>query len=317
MKRFLAVLLCTCASPAVALDACKPSPDDAQMRVCAYKPTQRYRVTGIVGVPTNLVFDATDKIKRMEWGYGGVDKDGKPVATWRGPKIRGSDQQGDGMPGDAFQNNLPIWPMAAGRSHLLVVTTTAKGEERAYPFELIARDRVDDCADSTAAGCSGDTLTTLSVAFTYPAEAKAAAVVAWQAKRAVVSQKAAEDRLETDPLMGVRNWKYQAHGDVKNNSELIPADISDNGWLTAMRWPENIQAPGVYILDIKTGAEQIAPTYTRPDGIRVMTTTTEWIRLRRGDKQVMDIHNLAWSPERPSPKTGTTSPDVVRQVLAR
>ena len=28
----------------------------------------------------------------------------------------------------------------------------------------------------------------------------------------------------------------------------------------------------------------------------------------------MDIHNLSWSPNRPNPETGTTSPDVVRVV---
>jgi hypothetical protein len=29
----------------------------------------------------------------------------------------------------------------------------------------------------------------------------------------------------------------------------------------------------------------------------------------------MDVHNLAWSPNRPDPKTGTTSPDVIREVI--
>jgi len=51
--------------------------------------------------------------------------------------------------------------------------------------------------------------------------------------------------------------------------------------------------------------------------MQIVNTTAEWFRLRLGREAVMDIHNLKWSPNRPDPATGTTSPDVIRTVTYR
>jgi type IV secretion system protein VirB9 len=314
----LAVLLLgtVISSPAFALDQCTPSRDDPLIRVCAYKPTQRFQVTGIIGNPVTLTFGPSESIKRFAWAYSSVNDKGQPVPTWRGPKIKGDGADGGGMPGDAFINNLPIWPEAPGTSSVTVITTTKDGGERSYQFALTARKMADDCnADRAGAGCVGDALTTDGLQFTYPAEVSAAAVAAWQTKQVAVKAKMAADRLKVDPLYGPRNFSYEAHG-KKDFASLQPSAVSDNGWLTTMRWPGNIQPPRIYILDPKTGSEQIAPTTVRSDGITVVNTTSEWFRLRLGDKSVLDLHNLAWNPNRPDPATGTTSPDVVRTVIS-
>jgi hypothetical protein len=83
-----------------------------------------------------------------------------------------------------------------------------------------------------------------------------------------------------------------------------------------MQWPANVQLPSVTIIDPATGDERVAPV-TQQGQMQIINGTSEWFRLRLGPKAVMDIHNLAWSPSRPDPGTGTTSPDTVRTVIYR
>jgi type IV secretory pathway VirB9-like protein len=153
MKRLLPLLVGTVlATPALALDQCRPSDTDEQMRVCVYRPLQRYAVNALVGFPVNLQFGADEHIKRFEPGYTGVDDKGNPTQTWRGP----ASKPGEQVPIDKFKNNLPIWAFAEGRSSLVVVTTTTDGAERSYLFDLNARKAASECAADTAPGCSAE-----------------------------------------------------------------------------------------------------------------------------------------------------------------
>ena len=54
--KFLPVLLLSTAlaSPALALDQCRQTPTDQNVRVCDYHQEQRYVVTAVVGYPVNL-----------------------------------------------------------------------------------------------------------------------------------------------------------------------------------------------------------------------------------------------------------------------
>lgn len=308
---------------AFALDPCKPSVDDAQIRFCAYSPTQRYEVGGLVGFPVDLKFAPSERIKRFELAYTGLDPKGNPAPTWRGPEGKGA---GAGtVPADKFLNNLPIWPFQAGRSALVVVTALPDGTERPYQFELTARQPVSDCGPSAAApGCPGDAVTTAALQFVYPtddaaaaskvaADKKKAAIAAWQERQAKAKETEAVARLRTDVFYGPRNFAYQAKADPKFKT-LAPSEVSDNGWLTEMQWPANVQVPTVTIIDPASGEERVAPV-SQQGQMQIISTTAEWFRLRLGPKAVMDIHNLAWKAERPDPHTGTTSPDVVRQVI--
>lgn len=310
MRTAYLALLCACAAcPAYALDTCRVSTADPQMRTCSYAPAQRYRVVGVVGQPVNLTFGSSEAVKRIEWGYSGVDDKGNPIPAWRGPKIGNQ-----GMPGDAFKNNLPIWPLKEGHSQLLVITTTDKGEERPYQFDLIARKPLPDCdVDRNGPGCPDDRQTTSGLAFVYPADVAAARAELVREGRERRNEAAAEARLRTDVFWGQRNWRYVAHGEPRY-AALAPARISDNGALTEMQWPGNVPRPSIYLWDPKIRQEAIAPSTVREDGTVVVHTTSEWFRLRLADKAVLDIHNLGWSPNRPNPGTGTTSPDVLREV---
>lgn len=323
MKRAIALLASTViATPALALDQCKISDADQTVRICDYSPQQRYVVTGTVGFPVNVQLGADERIKRYELAYTGRDKSGLPTQTWRGPKAK----DGQSLPEGRYNYNLPIWAFEAGHSGLVVVTARPDGGERSYIFDLIARDPASDCnATPTGAGCSGDSITTSTLLFAYPgdvAEAKKrdteakkqAAVAAWQARQASLKEHQAVARLKIDVLYGPRNFAYRAKADPKFKY-LAPVEVSDNGWLTAMRWPGNVQIPAITAIDPASGQERVL-VITRENGMEVINGTAEWFRLRLG-KAVMDIHNLNWSAHRPDPKTGTTSPDVIRQIVYR
>ena len=324
MKRILALIACTIlSSHAFALDACKSTSDDKQVRICAYSPNQRYVLNGLVGYPVDIKFGDSEHIKRMELAFTGVAKDGTPAQTWRGPDTKGKD--GNALPPEKYKNNLPIWAFQEGPSAMLVVTALESGGERSYQFALNARKAATDCVATAAGpGCPDDDITTTTLTFSYPedeaaaaaqaAEAKKqAAVAAWQARQVKTKEDVAIARLKTDAFYGVRNWKYQAKSDP-TFKQLAPSEVSDNGWLTEMQWPANVQMPTITILDPASGEERVAPV-SQQGRMMIISTTAEWFRLRLGPKAVMDIHNLAWSPERPDPRTGTTSLDVVRQVI--
>jgi type IV secretory pathway VirB9-like protein len=324
MTRYLFPLLVgtVLSSPAFALDQCKPSPQDPQTRICAYSSAQRYVVNGLLGFPVNLKFGNSERIERFEPSYTGTDKSGNPVQTWKGPSVNGGGKAGvPGLSTSQFQNNLPIWPFAEGHSSMLVMTTTADGKERPYLFDMNARKSADCGQDAKAPGCSGDTVTTAALIFTYPedeaaaaVEKKKAALIAWKAQQDKAKEAEAAERLKTDVLYGPRNFSYQAKADSRFK-ELAPSEVSDNGWLTEFQWPANDQIPAITMLDPASGQERIAPTTTQGHMI-VVNGTAEWFRLRLG-KAVMDIHNLNWKADRADPGTGTTSPDVVRQVISR
>jgi hypothetical protein len=70
----------------------------------------------------------------------------------------------------------------------------------------------------------------------------------------------------------------------------------------------------IQIVALHSGEERVAPV-SQQGQMQIISTTAEWFRLRLGPKAVMDVHNLAWKAERADPHTGTTSPDVVRQVI--
>jgi type IV secretion system protein VirB9 len=315
-RTLMALLLASTATPALALDSCKTTHDDPQMRVCAYKPSQRYVVVGAIGDPVNILFGSQEHIKRLEWAYRATDDRGNPIPTWHGPQLKSAGHP-DGMDASAYQNNLPIWPMEEGESRVLVITQTATGEERPYQFELWSRKRETNCAaNPSGVGCPSDGATTTGIQFTYPAEVSAAQAQAWRAQQTAKAAKMAEDRLKVDPFYGQRNWQYEAHG-KKEFKKLEPKEISDNGWLTAMQWPGNIQPPSIYLGRCQNdGHGQIAPITVREDGLVVVHTTSDYFCLRGGGDAVLEMHNIAWSPERADPRTGTTSTDVVRQVIS-
>jgi type IV secretory pathway VirB9-like protein len=167
-----------------------------------------------------------------------------------------------------------------------------------------------------------DISTTSSLSFEYPAdvaaaaakaaaEKKAAAVAAWQARQQTEKEQAAVARLKQDVFYGGdRNWAYRWHAAPKWHA-LQPDQVSDNGWLTVMRWPENVEIPAITVVDPVTqqertvnGSKTGALGHHPHHGADVQAA-----------HRVAEVINTRWSAERPNPDTGTTSPDLVRTVV--
>ena len=91
-------------------------------------------------------------------------------------------------------------------------------------------------------------------------------------------------------------------------SPIAPADVSDNGEVTAFLFPNNQFIPKILYVS-PDGTETIAPYTVHGDYIVVPMIAPEW-HLRLG-KAVVCLRNPHYSPIGVNPHTGTTSPDVL------
>jgi type IV secretion system protein VirB9 len=109
--------------------------------------------------------------------------------------------------------------------------------------------------------------------------------------------------------MGARNWAYVGRG----SSSIQPSEVSDNGETTVFRFPGNSPQPAIYTVTAD-GKEQIA-SITNDDDLVIAHTTSRGWRMRMGDA-ICELWNVAYDQAGQDPRTGTTSPEVVRTVHA-
>ncbi len=294
----MSALLATVSLPAFALQIPPPGPDDPHMRQVAYNPMNRTQVIGEIGRETTLSFGPKEEILRVVFGQ---DPNGADI--WQGP---GKEEAGS----KSYQNNLPLWPMKTDATNLQVTTQLPDGSQRIYQFALSAVKPLPDGSD--------DPIATFGLTFTYPDDARKAAVAAAQARNRVVADQKVKARLVTDIFYGKRNWNYVARPNEAWRFAGWPKpQVSDNGEVTAFRFEGNVESPAIYIVDSPKcgpgGHERLA-AFTDQDDLKIVKQTAQHFRLRLSDG-VMEVCNLAWNPVGQVPATGTTSPDVVREVV--
>jgi len=194
------------------------------------------------------------------------------------------------------KNLLFIKPavMPMRNSNLQVVTTLPDGTQRIYQFALVAQS--DDAADPV-----------FGINFVYPRDAALARSKAAVERRAEEDADLARQRLEVDLFYGVRNWKYVARGSLA----IQPSEVSDNGQATVFRFPGNTKLPAIYEIT-PDGHEQLSSSTVHGDLVVIHDTAHAW-RLRLGG-EVCDIWNVGYDPIGTNPRSGTTSPEVVRTV---
>jgi len=243
------------------------------------------RVRSVVYEPTNVVEVVATDLRSTMVEFG-TDETVNVVAigdqdAWAWSKVR---------------NLLFIKPAVspARPSNMQVVTVLPDGKQRVYEFDL--HGQPEDVAPPV-----------FSITFTYPAEAAAEHREAAQERAAAAEADRARQRLLADFYYGVRNWRYVARG----SRVIQPAEVSDNGETTAFRFPGNAPMPAIYQV-MPDGSEQIAEVSVAGDIAVVHGTAAAW-RLRMGS-EVCDVWNLGFDPVGQNPRTGTTSPDVIRTV---
>lgn len=165
-----------------------------------------------------------------------------------------------------------------------VVTRRSDGTIRSYQLRLVA------------ASARSRARPMYAVTFTYPGETQGA-----EAARAT------QARLSRAWVEGPRNWRYVAKG-----SRLIePTEVSDNGRMTAFRFPGNMRVPTIYTR-APDGQETIV-SYTMQGDLAVVPVAAREFVLRDG-REVLRIFNQGFDPVGRNPGTGTGTPDLTRII---
>jgi type IV secretion system protein VirB9 len=323
-KLSFCLLLCSTSLPALALETPASSQPNPHMRVVPYVPDDVFPVTTMVGRPLTIDFGNDIRVKDFTPG-----KTNGPIGLPEGKN-----------PGEAppAVHTLPIVGYEPGTTNLAVITLLPDNySERTYTFLVKVLPETKD-------GDSNPDLV-YNLRFTYKLqeqqERQAAqqvvqhqAALTWKEKKAAADQAKAEARLATDifypgcrgpasdSLHLIRNFKYLAIGDAS----IVPYEASDNCRITAFRFPGNVNQPTVYIADggpwcdlSKSppeswlhSPERHAPTDTKDDML-IVHQTAEHYRFRLG-KLVADSSNCGFDAVGYNPGTGTTSPDVIREL---
>lgn len=274
----LALLGSALGAPALAVQEPQAGRFDPRVRTVAYNPMNVVRVVGGTFNSTQITFAADETVTQVAIG----DSD-----AWLA------------QPAGHLLFLKPVEVRAP--TNMQVVTKRPDGSLRSYQFELLARAAM---ADQPAAGA------VYAIAFSYPEDARQAAAASRQQQAAVADEQAAQDRLAVDFLYGPRNWRYVGQG----STTIEPAEVWDNGRLTAFRFAGNAPVPAIYTV-APDGQEGIVP-YAMRDGYAVVSTTAREFRLRLGG-EVIRILNRGYDAVGTNWQTGTTTPDVVRRVVPR
>lgn len=331
------VLLALAASTALAggagaLEYPQPGPLDPNMRTATYNPQQRYLIVGSINRQTTITFGKTEVVGRVALG---------DESAWETQKAAKGRDDGPDVQVRAPKNSLTMWPLKPLLTNLQVTTDLPDGTERVYEFSLVARDpasvaRGGECPDAIrmAIGCEAvraeDPNAIYGLTFLYPAEARAAAAAEARAQLLEDNTRRATDRVRVDGFYGYRNWQYLARGD----RTIAPTEVSDNRRLTGFRYPGTLAIPAIFWLGPDGGERSLS--YDMLDDVAMVRVRARVFRLRQGDT-VVEVYNcddlaedicaaasgdpaafarLPFRDPGPDPRTGTTSPDVLRDVRA-
>ena len=135
---FASVSLAAIGHPAAAQDSPQAP---TQIRVVRYSPLLRTEIVGVIGQPTTITFPPGESVYRVVQ-TGRPDKQGAlGDAGWQGA----SPSEIKNTP---LGNNLTLWPVIPGESTMTVITMSAAGAQKVYPFRLLAKPDADGAADA-------------------------------------------------------------------------------------------------------------------------------------------------------------------------
>ena len=143
MRIAAAILLASVSLAAIGRPAMAQDSTNAptQIRVVRYSPLLRTEIVGVIGQPTTITFPPGESVYRVVQ-TGRPDKSGALAdAGWQGaspPEVKGT----------PLGNNLTLWPVIPGESTMTVITMSAAGAQKVYPFRLLAKPDADGAADA-------------------------------------------------------------------------------------------------------------------------------------------------------------------------
>lgn len=258
--------------PAQAKEAPLPGKADSRVRTVIYDPANVVTIDAAGLRSTMIAFAADETI---------------------GPVSIGDPKAWIVKPAGHFLFIKPGVKDTSRRTNMQVITIRKDGSFRVYQFDLLPHLPTDQ----------GDFI--YSVVFKYPADAAKAAAAKASAAQAVQAEHQAKARLDTDWFYGKRNWDYDGRG----SRAIEPTAVSDNGEMTTFRFYGRAKVPAIYEV-LPDGKEQLATVTMKNGAVMVHGIAQEW-RLRSG-KEVYEVFNANYDPAGYDPRTGTTSPEVIR-----
>ena len=289
MRTITALLLASVSFPVLAQS-------DTHIRQVAYSPTKRIEIVGVVGQPTTITFPRGESVYRVVQSES-PDETGEVQASWRGPRA-------EDVKDSPIGGNLPLWPVRPGVSMMTVVTVAGDGTQKVYPFRLLARQ-----AEAGAADADG---VVLNLIFTgMDPVRQAAATQAFVARKQVVNDQVAKDRIRSDAFNAAAgDCHYEAKG--KKPTTIEPRCPLDDGQWTLLRFPGLSRKPAIYVVG-SDGAERLARQHGDGEFVVVEEIAARF-RLRLG-QEVLDIINNGFDPVGRPAGSGTLSPAVHRDVI--
>jgi type IV secretion system protein VirB9 len=319
--------------PALAGETPAPAGSDPRVRVIAYNPQQVVKLYAVPGATLTIQLAPGESVAGLPVSDQTLLGTSEPAGPGTGPLAmaggpspseRAGAGRGASTDGNLFTavrgNFVMLKPLRDLDPQPLFIigrkTDPATGREvmRAYTFELSTRE-----GPLTAEAPD----TYYLVRFTYPEEERATLAAAAEARRQASAAAAAtrrreqEDRQARERLVlagtnaatpGVMNWNYDGQGD----RDLSPAEVWDDGQSTFLRFPGNRRVPAIFSV-LADGREAAVNYSANPAGLITIHQTNGAFRLRDGSL-VLCILNRAFDATGRNPGTGTTSPDVVREM---
>lgn len=298
MRTAAAVILSLIASPALALQH-PVGAKGGDPRACEviYDPNDIVDITVEVGHSVSVKFSPTDH-KQL-------------VAVSDSEHLKETGIEGANILFFKARTAMPPQPVQ-------VRTTRDDGSTRDYmmQFSAIAPEDSDRPAQVAATGPVAITQTTpvtcYSIRYLYPGDDKAAQAAAWRTSADRAKREAAEIALHKAQSDASRNKRYIGVGDAS----LAPLEISDDGNTTELRFPGNVRIPALFTTTPDGGWSQISGITTEDNGVVKIHGTLPIIRLVDGEL-VLCITNRGYSAVGNNPGTGTTSPNISREVHSR
>lgn len=256
---------------APALAQTPPGASDSRMVEIDYAPGAVYRISGAFRTATQVVFSPDEVIRHVAVG--------------------------DSVSWEVAAEGAVLFLKPRERlqpTNLLVVTERA-GQARHYAFELAARDARE--------GSRG----VYQIRFRYPADVQAGAAVALDAASLAIEGRLIDLALQQGALEGPRNLAYTVQG----AAALQPAEVSDNGRFTVLRFAASQPLPAIFAVSPE-GVESLVPFDVRGEFV-VIHSVSPGLRLRRG-RAVLCIFNEAYDPQGSATGTATASSRVQRTI---
>jgi type IV secretion system protein VirB9 len=270
----VALILCSSAATALALEIPRGASQDSRVRFVDYQPYNITRIIGSLRSSVQVEFAPDEEIAHVALGNS-VAWEVAPAGNILFLKPR---------------ENQPI-------TNISVVTSRRDGSTRSYQMELTVRDGTVDVGQNTY----------FYVKYRYPADEAERRRQAAAARAIAAQAKQADDVLAIHEIYGPRNWRYSAQG----AQALEPRSVYDNGKVTTFAFIGNQEMPAIYI-ENSDGSQSLVPKSVDGNLVLVHAISRKFILRRGGD--VLCVFNEAYDRIGINPDTNTTSPTVERIV---